>query len=299
MRRPPRMVRTVCRCRLGSNEVVNVGENFVETNGVRLWYETLGDPGASSVVLISGAYLSAMWWYPEFLDGLTGRGWQVIRFDNRDVGLSTHLDLSTQPYTLSDMVTDTAGLLESLDIDRAHFMGLSLGGLIAQLYALRYPERVDSLTLNSTSPGPRDPRLSPPSANLAEIAMRVATTPEQCDQRLVDLLRAIAGSRFPFDEADVRRTIAIDHARGTNPSWTHGLVAGAAPSWLDDLSAVRVPTLIIHGAEDPMFPIDHAEALSKAIPHAEMITWEGVGHEFPRQLIAEQLARMDRHLRSA
>ena len=82
------MVRTVCRCRLGSNEVVNVGENFVETNGVRLWYETLGDPGAPSVVLISGAYLSAMWWYPEFIDGLTGRGWQVIRFDNRDVGLS-------------------------------------------------------------------------------------------------------------------------------------------------------------------------------------------------------------------
>jgi pimeloyl-ACP methyl ester carboxylesterase len=280
-----------------------MGEKFVETNGVRLWCETLGDPTAPWVVLISGAYLSAMWWYPEFLDGLTERGWQVVRFDNRDVGLSTHVDFSTQPYTqpytVSDMVTDTAGVLENLGIDRAHFMGISLGGMIAQLYALHYPERVDSLTLNSTSPGPSDPRLSPPSAILGEIAMRVVTTPEQRDQRLVDLLRAIAGSRFPFDEAEVRRTIAIDNARGTNPNWTHGLVAGAAPSWLDDLSVITTPTLIIHGTEDPMFPIDHGEALSTAILGAEMIRWEGVGHELPRQLVSEQLARMDMHLRSA
>jgi len=276
-----------------------VGEKFVETNGVRLWCETLGDPTGPWVVLISGAYLSAMWWFPEFLDGLTERGWQIVRFDNRDVGLSTHVDFSTQPYTLADMVTDTAGMLEQLGIDRAHFMGISLGGMIAQLYALRYPERVGSLTLNSTSPGPSDPRLSPPSAILGEIAMRVVTTPEQRDQRLVDLLRATAGSRFPFDEADVRRTIAIDNTRGTNPNWTHGLVAGAAPSMLDDLSAVKAPTLVIHGTEDPLFPIDHAEALSKAIPRAEMIAWEGVGHVLPRQLVSEQLARMNKHLRSA
>jgi len=276
-----------------------VGEKFVETNGVRLWCETLGDPAAPWVVLISGAYLSAMWWYPEFLNGLTGQGWQVVRFDNRDVGLSTYVDFPAQPYTLSDMVTDTAGMLENLGIGRAHVMGISLGGLIAQLYALRYPQKVASLTLNSTSPGPSDPRLSPPSAGLGEIAMRVATTPEQRDQRMVDLRRAIAGSRFPFDEADVRRTIAIDNARGTNPNWTHGLVAGAAPSWLDDLSDVTAPALIIHGTEDPLFPIDHAQALSRAIPGAEMITWQGVGHELPRQLVSEQLARMDTHLRSA
>jgi len=128
--------------------------------------------------------------------------------------------------------------------------------------------------------------------------MRVVTTPEQRDQRLVDLLRAISGSRFPFDEVDVRRTIAIDNARGTNPNSTHGLVAGAAPSWLDNLSVIRAPTLIIHGTEDPMFPIDHAAALSKGIPDAEMITWEGVGHELPRQLVSEQLERMDNHFRS-
>jgi pimeloyl-ACP methyl ester carboxylesterase len=139
--------------------------------------------------------------------------------------------------------TDQLGQAQGLE--PGHDLGLHPG-------ALRYPERVESLILNSTNPGPSDPRLSPPSAILGEIAMRVVTTPEQRDQRLVDLLRAISGSRFPFDEVDVRRTIAIDNARGTNPNSTHGLVAGAAPSWLDNLSVIRAPTLIIHGTEDPM-----------------------------------------------
>jgi pimeloyl-ACP methyl ester carboxylesterase len=275
-----------------------VSERFVETNGVRLWCESLGDAAAPPVVLVSGAWTTAMWWCPEFIDGLTGRGWRVIRFDNRDIGLSTHFDFSVQPYTLSDMVTDTAGLLNDLGIDRAYFVGISLGGLICQLYALEHPGQVLSLTLISTSPGPSDPRLSKPSNVTGEIAMRQATTPEQLDQRTLDLFRALAGSRFPFDEAGTRQMIANDNKRGTNREPAHILAAMSAPSWLDELGRVSVPALVIHGTEDPLFGLDHAEALVKAIPHAQLVLWEGVGHEVPRQLVPELLDSLDEHFRS-
>ena len=186
-----------------------MSERFVETNGVRLWCETLGDAEGPQVVLVSGATASVVWWGPAFVGGLTGRGWQVIQFDNRDIGLSTHVDFAARPYTLADMATDTAGLLDALGIDRAHLAGVSLGGMVCQLLALGQPDSVLSLTLISTSPGPSDARLSPPSAAIAEVAPREATTAEQRDQRTLDLYRALSGNgRVPFDEAGTRHTIA-------------------------------------------------------------------------------------------
>jgi pimeloyl-ACP methyl ester carboxylesterase len=263
-----------------------MAEGYVDTNGIRLWYEDLGNADDEAVVLVMGATATAMSWPNELLDALTGAGLRVVRFDNRDIGLSTHLDYATNPYTIDDMATDTAGLMDALGIERAHLVGASMGGMISQVMALRHPDRVLSLGLLITSPGP-DERLSPTSDDVVAIASRAATTDAELEQRVVDLWRALSGSRFPFDEAPHRELAALDAARGTNPNSGHAFAVFTAPSRVEALTTVTVPTLIVHGTEDPIFPIDHGEALAKAIPGSTLVSWEGVGHEIPTPLAPE------------
>ena len=154
-----------------------MSESFVETNGIRLWYEQLGDPEGEPVVLVMGAGASAIRWPPPLIEGLESAGRLVVRFDNRDIGLSSHIDYAIAPNTLDDMATDTLGLLDVLGIHRAHLVGASMGGMIIQVVALRRPYRVRSLTLLITSPG-RDGRLSPSDSRVTAAAMRPASTPE-------------------------------------------------------------------------------------------------------------------------
>jgi pimeloyl-ACP methyl ester carboxylesterase len=266
-----------------------MSEGYVETNGVRLWYEDLGDPDGEPVVLVMGATATALSWPAELLDALTGAGHRVVRFDNRDIGLSTHVDYASAPYTLDDMATDTAGLLDALGIERAHFVGASMGGMISQVVALRYPERVRSLSLLITTPGP-DERLSPPSDAVLAVATQPAATDDELEQRVVDLWRVLCGSRFPFDDAPHRELARLDAARGTNPNSAHAIAVFTAPSRIEALAEVNVPTVVVRGTEDPIFPVDHGEALAKAIPGATLVTWEGVGHEIPMQLADELIA---------
>ena len=275
-----------------------MGEGYVETNGVRLWYEDLGDPDGEAVVLVMGATASALSWPPELLDALTVAGHRVVRFDNRDIGLSTHVDYATDPYTLDDMAADTVGLLDALGIDRAHFVGASMGGMISQLMAIHFPDRVRSLGLLITSPGPDD-RLSPTNDDVVAIAGRPATTDAELEQRGVDLWRVLTGSRFPFEEAPHRELAVMDAARGTNPNSAHGIAVFTAPSRIDALATVGVPTLIVHGTEDPIFPIDHGEALAKAIPGSTFVAWEGVGHEIPAPLGPDLIALLQANFAAA
>ena len=275
-----------------------MAEGYVETNGVRLWYEDLGDPDGEAVVLIMGATASAITWPPELLDALTAAGHRVVRFDNRDIGLSTHVDYATDPYTLDDMADDTLGLVDALGIDRAHFVGASMGGMISQLMAIRYPDRVRSLALLITTPGPDD-RLSPTSDGVVAIVARPAMTDAELAQRSVDLWRALTGSRFPFDEAHYRELAAMDAARGTNPNSAHGVAVFTAPSRIEALATVRVPTLVVQATEDPIFPFDHGETLAKAIPGATFVPWEGVGHEVPAQLGPELMGLLEANIAAA
>ena len=275
-----------------------MGEGYVETNGVRLWYEDLGDPDGEAVVLVMGATASAISWPPELLDALTAAGHRVVRFDNRDIGLSTHVDYATDPYTLDDMAVDTVGLLDALGIDRAHFVGASMGGMISQLIAIRYPDRVRSLSLLITSPGPDD-RLSATSAEVVAIATRPATTDAEVEQRGVDMWRVLTGSRFPFDEAHYRELAEMDAVRGTNPNSAHAIAVFTAPSRIEALAAVGVPTLVVQGTEDPIFPVDHGEALAKAIPGSTFVTWEGVGHEVPAALGPDLIALVQANIAAA
>jgi pimeloyl-ACP methyl ester carboxylesterase len=266
-----------------------MSEGYADVNGIRLWYEDLGDPAHEAIVLVMGATATAMSWPQELLDHLVGEGYRVVRFDNRDIGLSTHIDYSTDPYSLADLASDTVGLMDHLGIERAHLVGASMGGMISQLVALEHPARVRSLGLLITSAGPDD-RLSPTSADMVAVATREVSTDEELAQREADLWRVLSGSRFPFDEAAHRAQAALDAARGTNPNSAHAIAVFTAPSRMDALAAIAVPTVIFHGTEDPIFPIDHGEALARAIPGSTLVQWEGVGHEIPAELAEELIA---------
>jgi pimeloyl-ACP methyl ester carboxylesterase len=246
-----------------------------------------------------GATASAITWPRPLLDSLTGAGHRVVRFDNRDIGLSTHIDYASAPYSIDDMADDTVGLLNALGIDAAHLVGASMGGMISQVIALRHPSRVRSLTLLITSPGPIDERLSPTSNEVLAVAVRPVDTDEELTERGVDLFRVLTGSRFPFDEAAYRELAALDRARGTNPNSSHAMAVFSAPSRIDELAKITVPTLIVRGTEDPIFPPDHAELLARGIPNSTLVTWDGVGHEIPEPLAPELQSLLLKHVAAA
>jgi pimeloyl-ACP methyl ester carboxylesterase len=231
-----------------------------------------------------GVDASSVWWPSEFIDALVEVGCRVVRFDNRDIGLSTHVDFETAPYRIEDMAIDTLGLMQALGISSANLVGMSLGGIIGQQLALRDPSCVRSLTLISTTPGP-DPRLPRPSKKVFN-----TTSPPKNEsdwiESVVDFCRALAGERFTFDEHRTRELARADLKRGTNIR-SHQSRLAQLPSRLDRLAEINVPTLVVHGSDDPLFPIEHAAALAQGIPNARLIEWDRVGHEIPAQLAAE------------
>ncbi len=233
-------------------------------------------------LLIQGGEGSLLWWPKELVDGLAAAGRRVIVYDNRDTGLSEYVD---QPYELEDMVDDALGLLDTLKIERAHVVGISMGGMIAQVLALTAPERLLSLTLLCTTPGP-DARLEPaPEGVLDGIDWDAGGI-----EATVAFCRALAGSGVPFDEDYYRRLATADEARGVNPNGGHGHALHNAPSRLDRLGEIRTPTLVVHGSDDPIFPFSHGEALAAGIPGARLERWEGVGHELPPEQMSALVA---------
>jgi pimeloyl-ACP methyl ester carboxylesterase len=267
---------------------------FVDINGVRLWYEELGRPDGVPVLLVMGRGASVVWWPPELIQGLVGAGYRVVQFDNRDTGLSSYVDWAIAPYGIEDMAGDAMGVLDGVGIDAAHLVGVSMGGMVAQVAALQYPDRVRSLTLISTSPGP-DPRLSSGDDSVFAGLDRPVETEEDIAQLQVDVCRAVAGSRFEFDEQHYRDIIAADLARGVNPA----VIAPSASSRIDELARIQVPTLVVHGTEDPVYPYDHAEVLARGIATATLVRWEGVGHVQPPQLVPELTRLVIQHIDAA
>jgi pimeloyl-ACP methyl ester carboxylesterase len=267
---------------------------YVDTNGVRLWYQELGRADGAPVLLVMGGGASVVWWPPELIGGLVGARYRVVQFDNRDVGLSSHVDWASAPYGIGDMAGDAMGVLDAVGIDAAHLVGVSVGGMICQAAALGYPDRVRSLTLISTTPGP-DPRLSPGDAAVFAGLDRPVQTDADMAELEVDFCRAVAGSRFGFDERYYRDIVAADLARGMNPAAN----APSASSRIDQLARIRVPTLVVHGTEDPVYPYDHAEVLATGIPTATLVRWEGVGHEQPPQLVPELTRLVIGHIDAA
>jgi len=272
-----------------------------QANGVEIEYEVCGPAGGRPLLLVMGLGAQMIIWDDEFCAALGARGHRVIRFDNRDVGLSSKIDGGgaldllaamraaalgrpvAAPYTLSDMAADAAGLLDALDIDSAHVVGASLGGMIAQTLAIDHPGRVRSLTsIMSTTGNPELPRarpeataalLEPPPRDRAGAMARAAR-----------VFRTIGSPGFPFDEARVRDRAGRSFDRCFHPSGVarQMLAIVASGSRVEKLRAVGAPTLVIHGTEDPLIPVAAGVETATLVPGAELLLIDGMGHDLPR-----------------
>jgi pimeloyl-ACP methyl ester carboxylesterase len=270
---------------------VGAGERILRANGVDLCVETFGHPADPAILLIMGAASSMLWWDDEFCRQLAAGPRFVIRYDQRDTGRSVTYEPGAPGYTFPDLLGDAVGVLDALDVTRAHLVGMSMGGAVAQLAALDHPERVASLTLMSTSPaGPAEPDLPPTTEELRAHFAAEAPTPDWSDRaavidHAVEDLRPYASPSRPFDEAAYRDLAGREFDRATNieSSVTNHFVLEGGNRWRERLGEVVAPTLVIHGDEDPLFPLGHAEALAREIPGARLLVLERTGHELPRE----------------
>jgi pimeloyl-ACP methyl ester carboxylesterase len=257
----------------------------VLANGVELCVQTFGDPASPAILLIGGAASSMDWWEEEFCEGLASGPRFVIRYDLRDTGQSVTYEPGAPQYSGEDLVADALGVLDALEVPRAHVVGVSMGGGIAQHLALDHSDRVASLTLIATSPG--GPGLPPMSAELRRRFEDPPPEPDWSDRQavvnyLVEDLRAYAGT-LPFDEEGMRSLVGRIFDRTTNIASTmtnHFILEGGKPL-RPRLGEIRAPTLVLHGTEDPLFPYPHAEALAAEIPGTRLLPLEGMGHEVP------------------
>jgi pimeloyl-ACP methyl ester carboxylesterase len=273
-------------------------DRIVQANGVDLCVETFGDPADLAILLISGAAAAMDWWEDEFCERLAAGARFVIRYDHRDTGRSVHYEPGAPQYTMGDLVADAVRLLDAFGLASAHLVGISMGGAIAQLIALDYPDRVTSLTLISTSAGAGDPDLPAMSEELRAHFAETADVPDWSDRAavidyLVDSERAFASRSRPFDEA-AKRDLAgrvFDRTVNMASSMTNHRVIDGGDRWRERLAEIRAPTLVIHGTEDPLFPYDHAVALAKEIPGAHLLALEQVGHEMPPRPVWDVVVR--------
>jgi pimeloyl-ACP methyl ester carboxylesterase len=269
---------------------------------LELAYETFGDPGDPPVLLVMGLATQMIGWPDGFCAGLADRGHFVVRFDNRDIGLSTHLhsagapdilrviggDTSDVPYALTDLADDTVGLLDVLGLESVHLVGASMGGMIAQLVAVRNPERVRSLTSIMSTTG--DPSVGAPNeAAMAALLAAPAGDREAAVQRVVDTYRVIGSPGFEFDESALRERAGLSFDRAYDPAGVARQLAAilTTPDRTRDLKAVAVPTLVVHGAEDALVNVSGGRATAAVVPGAELLVVEGMGHDLPREVWPE------------
>jgi pimeloyl-ACP methyl ester carboxylesterase len=290
----------------------------VTANGMQIEYETFGDPASPPLLLIMGLGAQMIHWPEEFCKQLASQGLYVIRYDNRDVGLSSKCDeagvsdiseiftdpeLGAElniPYTLDDIADDAVGLLDALGIEKAHVLGMSMGGMIAQTVAIRHPSRV--LSLISMASGTGDPDL--PYGNPEAMAMLVAPMPAEREAYIehnINLFRTITGSKYQADEQEVRRLVECAYDRCYYPPGMarHSLAIMTAGSRKQALKSVTAPTLVIHGSEDPLLPVEQGSATAEAVPGAELLVIEGMGHDLPAGVWPLLVDAIVRHTRKA
>lgn len=271
-------------------EVIELrSELILHANDVQLCAETFGERGDPAILLIMGAGASMDWWEVGFCERLAAGSRFVVRYDHRDTGRSVHYPPGEPGYTGDDLVDDALGVLDALGLERAHLVGMSMGGAIAQVVALDHPDRVASLALISTSFADRDSS-GLPSMNEETAARFAIEKPDWSDRDrviayLVELQRAGASESVPMDEDPVRTVAArmFDRTADIEAALTnHNLIDHGDPP-RRRLEELAVPTVVIHGREDPLFPVEHGRALAGTIPSADLLALENVGHELPRR----------------
>lgn len=288
-------------------------------NGITLHYDTHGDPAAPPMLLVMGLGAQMTLWPIEFVEALAARGFHVIRFDNRDIGLS-HKFHGTRapgilkmlvfsrfglplrsPYSLADMAADGIGLLDALGIERAHVVGASMGGMIAQHMAFGHAQRVASLTSIMSSSGNRKLKPADPKAVKA-----LTTRPKSMEEEVLiahgmNIARAIGSPGFPAEPERLRARVAANVRRSVYPE---GFMRQLAAIMADGcrrerLAQVSVPTLVLHGEDDPLVPVEHGHDTARHVPGARLQTFPGMGHDFPLELVDTMADAIAQHARQA
>jgi len=290
-------------------------------NGIELEYDVFGPDEGRVLLLIMGLGAQMTLWDEEFCELLGAGGHRVLRFDNRDVGLSTRfheaglpdlgailaaqaqgrpIDPSLAPYTLADMADDAVGLLDALGIERAHLCGASMGGMIAQSIAIRHPKRTRSLISIMSTTG--DPATPPPS----EAARAVLLTPPAADreshiERIVQASRVIGSPGFPVDEARLRERAGRTYDRSSYGDGSARQLAAisASGSRVEELRQLATPTLVIHGTDDPLVRVEAGRDTARCIPGAELLLIDGMGHDLPPSLFRRLADAISEHTRKA
>jgi pimeloyl-ACP methyl ester carboxylesterase len=264
-----------------------VAERMIEANGVELCTEAFGDPADPPILLVMGMGGSMLWWEEPFCRMLADRRRYVIRYDHRDTGRSVTYPAGRPGYAASDLVADAVGVLDAYGLPRAHVVGVSMGGALAQLIALDFGDRVSALALISTSLAVRGARELPGSTDelgrFFSSARVDYADPGSIIEYLVACARVLAGTERRFDERAVRGLARRDaeRARDFAAVQNHGALPDEEVA-RPPLSSIAVPTLVIHGTADPMFPLEHGRALAESIPGAELLTLPGAGHGLDR-----------------
>lgn len=277
-------------------------------SGINIAYQRLGDLHAPVVLLIMGIAGQSIHWPDSFCHALVSRGLQVVRFDNRDAGLSTHMveapppdlraaltgDLRSVSYTLSDMAADAVGLLDALSLPKAHVVGASMGGQIAQVMAIEHPDRVISLTSMMSTTG--NMSVGQPSKEaLRELFTGTpATTRDQVIQQSIRAVRVVGSPAYPSNEAEVaaRAGRAYDRSHDPMGSARQAVATIASGDRTPRLRQIRIPTLVIHGLADRMCDVSGGRATALAIPEAELVLMDGMGHDLPPGLRSELATRI-------
>ncbi len=289
------------------------GERMIEADEISICTDSFGNPTDAAILLVMGAGGSMMGWREEFCERLADGRRFVIRYDNRDTGKTTpHCPPGEPNYTLNDLAADAVSVLDAYQIEQAHIVGISMGGMITQLVGLDHRNRVLSLTPIMSTPqagvvtdafaGKDVVELSPPHAKVLElVASRDQidwTDREAVINMQVESFSTIKGSRYP-QEPGMTEAIANEFDRAINfaSSVNHTPAMAQSDVWHHRLNQISAPTLVIHGDEDPILPYDHGQALHAAIRGSTLLTMEGVGHELPREVWDSMIPAILEHTR--
>lgn len=301
-----------------AQDVPHSDETIAKVKDIDIVYDTFGDPTTPSILLIMGLGSQMIAWDEEYCAQLASHGYWVIRYDNRDSGLSTKFDSAGMvnilelvvaiqrgkvievPYTLRDMADDAVGLLDALEIETAHVVGVSMGGMIGQLLAIHYPSRVSTLTSIMSSTG--EPDLPPPNQEAFQILL--VPPPTDRDEYIEETSKAwkyLNGSRYPFDEDRLRTRIGMGFDRGLCPDGTSRQLAAILTSAgrREALRSISIPALVIHGDADPLVPVECGIDTADTIPGAKRLIIEGMGHTLPVELWPKVIETVVEHIRQS
>lgn len=281
-------------------------EKRLKCNGIELNYDSFGDPNHPPILLIMGLATQMIYWQEEFCQMLVTQGFWVIRFDNRDVGKSSWLDNQAKPslfklaanalfkkpvgaaYVLDDMVKDTLELLDALEIEKCHLVGASMGGMIAQALAIKAPDRVFSLTSIMSTTGDRS--LPKPSLSFS---LKIMSRPPKNKRQFVayglNIWRQLHGDYYAFEQQKITDLISRSIQRGINLDGSARQLAAIldSPDRTPELNRLNIPSLVLHGEDDPLVPVACGYATAKAIPNAKLKTYKGMGHTIPSELYVD------------